>query len=66
MYTQLGEVYVVAKNISIQSRCLLEDILHFYLDFTVYDMPNSRRTHFHGITELRRRHVMAACSSIIH
>ena len=32
------EVYVLAKNISILSRCLLE---YFYLNFTVYDMPNS-------------------------
>ena len=52
------EVYVVAKNIFIQLRCLLEDIGHSYLDLTVYDMPNSlfsSHTHFYGITELCRR-----------
>ena len=38
-------MYLNGQNISIglQLRCmlLLEDIVHFYLDFTVYDMPNS-------------------------
>ena len=44
------EACVVAKNISIQSRCLLDDIMHFYLDFTVYATPYlAHGSHLHAM-----------------
>ena len=51
------EAQVVAKNSSIQLRCLLGDIVPFYLDFTVYTtLYLAHGTHFHRITELCQRH----------
>ena len=45
------EAQVVAKNSSIQLRCLLDDIVPFYLDFTVYTtLYLADGTHFHRIT----------------
>ena len=42
-----------ASTISIQSRCLLDDIRHFYSDFTIYATPYfAHGTHIRGITEL--------------
>ena len=47
------EAWIEATTISIQSRCLLDDIRHFYSDFTIYATPYlAHGTHIRGITEL--------------
>ena len=47
------EAWIEATTISIQSRCLLDDIRHFYSDFTIYATPYlAQGTHIRGITEL--------------
>ena len=47
----------MAKNISIQSRCLLDDSMHFYLNFTVYATPYlAHGTHLRTVEELRQHH----------
>ena len=56
---------IEATTISIQSRCLLDDIRHFYSDFTVYATPYlAHGTHIRGITELRQCH--GGLRTIIH